>query len=202
MQILNLEQGSPEWLDARKGVITWTRLAKVLSKKADTRKGLIYELIAEKIAPTPEWVKTVAMERGNIIEEIVKENYPDIESAWFILKYDWLWLSPDWLVREAGMYTKAVEIKSPEPKNFVKYRIEKEIPEEYFWQVVQYFIVIDELESLDFIIYNPEIYDKHFRMTKITVTRDEMSQFIQQAKQALTVFREEWLDTLKIFVNS
>lgn len=35
------------------------------------------------------------MERGNIIEEIVKIDYPEVEEVGFIKKYDWLGLSPD-----------------------------------------------------------------------------------------------------------
>jgi len=54
------------------------------------RKTLIYELIAEVVAPTPEGYKSTAMERGNIIEEIVKEQYPNVEEIGLVKKYDWL----------------------------------------------------------------------------------------------------------------
>ena len=53
MQIFNVEQGSEEWINMRKGVITGTRLSSIMGTPA-ARKTLIYELIAEVIAPTPE----------------------------------------------------------------------------------------------------------------------------------------------------
>jgi len=76
MQILNIEQGTAEWLAARAGVITGTRLKDVMAKKGTkARDELIYELIAEKIAPIPEKYKSSAMERGNIVEDVAKEQY-------------------------------------------------------------------------------------------------------------------------------
>jgi len=51
------------------------------------------------IAPVPETYKTNAMEKGNIIEDIVKEEYPNIVNVGFIKKYDWLGISPDGLIK-------------------------------------------------------------------------------------------------------
>lgn len=44
-------------------------------KGTKARDELIYELIAEKIAPIPEKYKSAAMERGNIVEDVAKEQY-------------------------------------------------------------------------------------------------------------------------------
>lgn len=96
-----------------------------------------------------------------------------------------------------GKYRKAVEIKSPEAKNFVRYAIEGGIPDEYLWQVVHYFVVIDELEELDFIVYNPEILDPNLRQLTVNVTRGEMSERISEAKEKIASFRLEWVDAMK-----
>lgn len=85
MVIIDVEQGTPEWLEARKGVITGTRLASVMGTPS-ARKTLIYELIAEMIAPSKESYASQAMERGHLCEEIVKEKYPQIENVGFIKK--------------------------------------------------------------------------------------------------------------------
>ena len=75
-EIINVEQGSQEWLDSRAGVITGTRLKQVMSTRKDTREGLIYELIAEQLAPPKPSYQNDCMERGHIVEEIVREDYP------------------------------------------------------------------------------------------------------------------------------
>lgn len=49
MEIFNFEQGSAEWHEIRRGVITGTRLGKVMGGPA-ARKTLIYELIGEEMS--------------------------------------------------------------------------------------------------------------------------------------------------------
>jgi len=122
-----------------------------------------------------------------------------------IKKNDWLGLSPDGIVADentmADDIRKAVEIKCPEPKAFVRYMIQNKIPDEYKWQVVMYFIVIDTLEELDFIIYNPEIYDEDYRMHVINVKREDLQEEIQKAEEAIKEFRKEWVETIKTFTK-
>lgn len=222
MEILNMEQWSPEWLEARKWVITGTKLKSVVSAKKDTRMNLIAELIAEKIAPKSESYKSEAMMLGNIKEEILKEEYPEYEDVWFIKQNDWIWLSPDGVKYEErpkispmdpsefvthwghtvmeNVIVKALEVKSPEPKTFVKYAIDRWIPDEYFYQVVHYFVVIETLEELDFVIFTPEIFDPNFRKRVIHVTREELEDDIKIAKKALEDFRKEWLSTIESLI--
>ena len=128
MKIIDVTQGTAEWLEARAGVITGTRLKSVMSNRKDTRQGLVCELIAEKIAPIPETFQSMAMERGKIGEEVVKEllGYP-ITEVGMVKKdgCDWLGISPDGLVlSEDGKCRKAVEIKTPEAKAFVRYALD------------------------------------------------------------------------------
>lgn len=80
--------------------------------------------------------------------------------------------------------------------------MEREIPTEYFWQVVHYFVIIDELEELDFIVYNPEIYDPSLRMVTITVTRAQLAEDIAKAQTEIRKFRVEWVETMKKVVSS
>lgn len=200
MEILNLEQGSPEWHEARKWVITGTKLKSVVSAKKDTRMNLIAELIAEEIAPKSEGYKSEAMLLGNIKEEILKEEYPEYQNVGFIKLNDWIWLSPDGVKYVGENIKKALEVKSPEPKTFVKYAIDRWIPDEYFYQVVHYFVVIETLEELDFVIFTPEIFDPNFRKRVIHVTREELEDDIEMAKKALENFRKEWLETIDALI--
>lgn len=201
MQIINCIQGSQEWLNARAWCITGTRLKSVMSSRKDTRENLMYELIAEKMAPLLETYQSGAMERWHLVESVVKELYPEFEEVGFIKKYEWLWLSPDGLKKIDGNYTKALEVKWPEPKNTMKYWLEDKIPDEYFWQVIMYFIVIDTLEELNFVICNPDVYDSYFRIKVIKVTRKELEKEIDNAKVALADFYTEWTQMMQKFIS-
>jgi len=83
----------------------------------------------------------------------------------------------------------------------VKYKIEGGIPDEYKWQVVHYYVVIDDMESQDFIIYNPEIYDPEYRKIVIHTTREQFTKEIAEAKEKLSSFRIEWQDALRKFIT-
>lgn len=174
-----------------------------MSSRKDTRMNLIYELIGEKIVSPCDRYVSGAMERGNLIELVVKEIYKEpIESVGFIKKNEWVGISPDGIIRDAdGKITRAIEIKAPEIKNSIKYWIEDKIPDEYYWQVIQYFVVIDDLQSLDFIIANPDIPDEFFRMKKKTITRSEISEDIERAKLALSDFYIEWTATMHTLLS-
>lgn len=201
MQYIDVEQGSESWKELRCWVITGTKLQSVLWTDK-VRKTLIYELIAEVIAPTPEWYKSAAMENWNIIEDIVMEQYPDAKKIGFIKKYEWLWISCDWVIEIDWKIKKAIEIKSPEPKAFVRYKMEWWIPPEYKAQVLQYYIVIEDLDELDFIIYNPTVKDPEYRKIVIHTTREQFTKEIAEAKEKLSSFRIEWQEALRKFITN
>ena len=106
-------------------------------------------------------------------------------------------ISPDAVCFYEDGAKYALEIKAPEAKAFIRYALEGGIPDEYKWQVVHYFVVIDTLQSLDFIVYNPELRDPRMRKRIITVSRSDLSEDIEKAENALVVFREEWIETLE-----
>lgn len=189
----DLVQWSPEWHEARRGVITGTRLASVMGTPR-VQETLIIELLGEIISDIDEndtIGKSYAMEYGNIAEQVVKSEFVEneITEVGFIKKNDWLGLSPDWLFQENGEIVGALEIKSPQVKSYIRYVLAGGIPEDYLWQVVQYFIVIDSLKYLDFVIFNAQIKDKDFRVRKIRVTREELSDSIEKAKNQLEKFK-------------
>lgn len=215
IKISTAEQWTTEWLSERAWKITGTRLGDTLptygknGNETETsrkkRMNLIYELIAEKLAPLPEVYTSFWMDRGKEMEEIVKKIYGEkIENVGFVSRtdVDWFWISPDGIIRdENGRITRAVEIKSPAPKTAIKYILDDKIPEEYFWQVVHYFIVFDDLEELDFIVYNPDFYAEELRIKTIKVTRAELAEKIEYAKMELAEFRAMWQATAQEFLK-
>ncbi len=112
MKILDLEQGSPEWLEWRKGIITATDAPKILG---NSPYGTSNKCWQNKLGLIPEQKSNSAMERGKRDEPIaramfekhykMKMNPCCIESE----KYNFLGASLDGL-SECGKYI--LEIKS------------------------------------------------------------------------------------------
>lgn len=208
LQVFTDHQGSSEWLESRRGVITGTRLKQVMGTPA-ARKWLMYELLGETISENiaSEHYKSQTMEHGNNAEVVAKEMLSskigkEIVEVGLIKKYDWLGISCDGLIQEWEDFVEGVEIKSPESKNFVKYCIEWGVPDEYKWQIVHYFIVIDTLQAVNFTIFNENIKDANCRMKTWRITREEMQLYINQAKESLAKFKVEWDEAKKALISS
>jgi putative phage-type endonuclease len=196
MKITDFEQGSEEWLNARIGVITGTRLKQVLGTQS---KNLLYELIAECLAPSTEMGMSEAMERGSLYESDARMLYEsttgyDIETVGLCIhdEYDWLGSSPDGLYKENNKYVGAIEIKCPNTKTHIEYLVEKKIPSEYKAQVLQYFIVNDDLEWLDVVSYDPRIQLPEMQMSIVRVYRTDISEELDAAMVKLLAFRDKW----------
>lgn len=233
--ITTLEQGSKEWHDARMCVVTGSKLKRVMGTK-EAYWGLIAELIAELVTEQSKIVRpTAEMERGNEEEVFaVKEfeNRTGIKTVpvgiCFSDKFEWLAVSPDRLIPDKnGNYTKALEVKCPDSKNAILYRLENTIdmlrtglksitakgvettkatapfcgiPAEYKWQCIQYFLVIEELETLFFSIYDGRINDENSILYTIELHRTDIliQEAIQEAEDKLVIFREDWLEAKEI----
>lgn len=199
MKVVNVEQGSDLWLDMRLGKITGTRLKSAVGSPV-VREGLIYELIAEEMSGQMEkiWVND-AMRWGTEHEEEAVRAYEsatgiNTEVVGFCLssKRDYLALSPDRLVKSGKKFVGAVEVKCPGTKTFIKYRVNNQIPDEYKWQVTNYFLVVNTLQWLDFVVYDPRIKDPRLQLFVKRITREEAQEWIDEAEKKLVKFRKEW----------
>lgn len=202
MEVLNIEQHSQEWHEARRCTITGTKLKAVMGT-LEAQTTLIAELIAEKGTELTKEIKTSAeMERGTSEEEFAVKKFEAQEGVTVDRvgmcqheKWDWVKLSPDGLIKnKKGKYTEAVEIKCPDSKKLILQKIEnmvdpKEtglmgvrgpkagmpflgVPAEYKWQVVHYFLVNKDLERLHFVTYDERFIDPTAKLYTVTVERD------------------------------
>jgi len=193
-----LEQWTEKWLKVRKWVVTGTKLKGVLGwPKAQLTE--YYTLLAEKYVEDEDLKAWEIIERGNELEWIAKANYEEltgnkVEEVGFIIRDERHGLSPDWIIldEDCGLYKWAIEIKCPMWKNYVKYLLEDKIPDEYKWQVVNYFLVMEDLEWLDFVIYNPDVSSEIPSIHIIKVTREDMKKEIDKAEWRLLEFKEGW----------
>lgn len=220
MQIVELEQGSPEWLEARRCKISGTKLDEVMGT-AYERTKLLARLIAEEgTEQTKMMVATPEMERGSAEEVFAIKRFEQRtgktvkrDGLCVSDEHDWLVLSPDGLIaNDSGEYTEAVEVKSPNSETAVFYRLcnlvgGKElgltaskqpflgVPADYKWQVVQYFLVNEKLQKLYFLVYDARFIDDSMKLMVVEVERHNelLQDAMQEAREELAKFRTDWL---------
>ena len=218
----DLQQWTDEWLKVRAWSITWTWLKNIILKELkkwgytqdsiNKQKKYIYELLGGEFSydDNAPIIKTYLLNAWNEFEELAKMKYEwltwnKVIEVWFIKKESWLWISPDWIIyNDKKVITKAIEIKSPlwnNSANFYKYMFEDKIPDEYLWQVVHYFIVIDTLEELDFIVFNPNYVKSEKQLWIKNIKRSDLKEEIAIAEKDLKNFRKKWVKHIKILLK-
>ena len=188
MKELELEQGTDQWKEARKGKITGTRLKDVL--KTDNLP-VIYEMIAELGSDEiEETFVNKAMQRGKDCEPIAISLYQHmtgvvIDSVGFCIseENDFLALSPDGFTADR---TGAIEVKSPNTSTHVKYILGDKVPSEYLPQVMTYFLVNAKLDWLDFISFDDRYKPKPIWIKR--VTREELKDQLIEVNEKLDKF--------------
>jgi len=173
MKIVDVEQGSPEWLQARLGIPTTSCFDKLMtaSLKPSTQAEVYQnKLVAEWYTGEPEYVYVNdAMARGTELEPLGRASYEfatskDVDQVGFIYRDDdkLVGCSPDGLCGDMG-----VEIKCPLPSTHVSYLLAGGLPAKYVGQV-QGSMLITGFDRWDFTSYCPG-----FPPLIITVKRDE-----------------------------
>lgn len=158
-----LEQGSPEWLQARCGVLTASEIGKLLTstlKVADneTSRALVYRIAAERITGEPEYMHpTFDMMRGTEDEPIARaayvEHYAEVHEVGFIVRKEedyTLGFSPDGLVGKHGF----IEIKSRKPAIHMRTVLTDTVPAENMAQIMAGLLVSGR-KWADYISYTP-----------------------------------------------
>lgn len=176
MKIVDIEQGSQDWVDFRRGKISGTMLGDLYSKRGGRKIGF-YEIIAQRLAIEPD--EENRMDRGLRLEEAAVELFEKqfnkkIYRAGVCVSDDNenIINSPDGIIGEEDKYTEAIEIKCLSSARHLQAVIENKVPSEFEAQKVQYFIVNPKLQTLYFIFYDPRILSVPFHV--IEVTRKEL----------------------------
>ena len=175
MKVKNVEQRSKEWFEMRLGVITGSRASNVFKSN---NVPFVYELIAERLSgEIVESPTSKAMMHGIMMEPLALEEYRmrtgyDAREVGFSIhdEHEWLAISPDALVYENGIPIGGVEIKCPSTKVHIEYIKNNKVPTIYKSQVFHYFIVIDSIQWMDFVSFDPRISKNFF---KFRIHRDD-----------------------------
>lgn len=164
-----------DWFEGRKGKVTGSRLKDLVVKRGTDEKMAFYEIIAERIAETAD--DENPMERGTRLEEEALSLFAEqidekIDNSLVIWEHDNfkdIAISPDGIINDE----KAVEVKCLSSASHIKAIITKKIPDEYEFQVLQYFIVNEKLETLYFVMYDPRM-PKHLQLHHFVVNRQDV----------------------------
>ena len=154
MKIVDAEQGSLAWIDARLGKPTASRAADFAArtkagKPTAARAKYAYELVAERLVGPKPQVTTAAMQRGLDQEPEAVEIYMTrtgrlVEPVGFVTPDHGRWgASPDGLVGADGL----IEVKTSAPHVFVADCLEASdlVPARFMDQIVMLLLVTERL---------------------------------------------------------
>lgn len=158
VEIIDCEQGSPEWFQARLGLPTASEFSSVMAKgQGKTRRAYMLRLIGERITGEPaETYQNAHMERGKIMEEEARNAYAFMQDVdpmrvGFIRNGN-VGCSPDSMIGDSGL----VEIKTKLPHLQIEVLLADRLPPEHVAQV-QGQLWVAEREWCDFVSYWPRL---------------------------------------------
>ena len=162
MRVIECEQGSPEWLQARLGIPSASSYAKLVTttgRASAQATAYINQLVAERITGEPTFFQvTDPMQRGMDLEPQARTAY-EMETGNLVIQVGFLMhdtlqagASPDGLIGKNG----GLEIKCPSAHTHVEYLRDGDLPIKYFQQV-QGCLWISGRDWWDFMSYHPKM---------------------------------------------
>jgi len=203
-KLINADQRSDEWFEARLGRATGSRfndaIATIRNGYAAARKNYLAELVVERLTGRHEDIyMSPAMEWGTLAEPVARLQYMlstgnDVEETGF-WQHDTLMAgaSPDGFVGDDGL----LEIKAPNTATHLETLMKKKLPRQYEAQV-QGQMWITGREWCDFVSYDPRL-DGNAQMIIIRVPRDD--EYITSLEEEIEQFLTE-VDQMVEFVKN
>lgn len=206
--IINCEQRTPEWHEARRGRLTASvagdMLATIKTGEAAARRNLRLRLALERITGKvmeSDYV-SAAMQAGIDREDAARRAYEAfagelVETVGFV-QHSTLMAggSPDGVkLAQDGRIVKCLELKSPEPSAHYAYLKTGTMGAAYRAQVM-HMLWLTGAESCDWMSYCPE-FPEHLRLRLITVTRDEQ-EILDYERKALAFLGEVDLEVQSV----
>jgi hypothetical protein len=181
VQIVDVIQGSPEWLAARCGVLTGTcaagMLAKIKSGEAAGRRNLRAQLVVERLTGQPQEDNYVSadMLRGSLLEPDGVAAYEALTGnavarVGFLRRTDMpVGFSPDGII---GDFDGLLELKCPRSCTHLAYLEAGVLPPEYAPQVT-HGLYVSGAAFCDFCSFDPR-FPEHLQLFRVRV---EISEF-------------------------
>lgn len=200
MDGMTLIQGSPEWLQARCGRVTASRIADLMAKTKTgwgaSRKNYMAELIAERLTGNPApGFSNAAMQWGLDTEPQARAAYEFFRDATVeevgLVEHPIIPMtaaSPDGLVGDDGM----IEIKAPNTATHIDTLLTKTIPGKYYKQMLWQMACAGR-QWCDFVSFDPRM-PEHLRLFVRRVERDDTD--VAEIEKAVIEFLAELDQTL------
>lgn len=161
MQVLDFEQGTPEWLEARAGIVTASRAKDLMAKgQGKTRLAYMYQLIGEVMTgePVQAFQGNAHTERGHEMEPVARDLYQqrtglEVVQTGFIRNHEDVGgagYSPDGLIGDMG----AIEIKSRLPHIQAELLDAGKLPRDAVLQM-QFGLWVSDRDWCDYVSYWP-----------------------------------------------
>ena len=190
-----MEQRTEEWLQARVGHITGSRMADVIAKiktgEAQSRSNYKLQLVTERLTGQP--VQTYfnnIMQQGIDREPDARMLYElekkiDVEEVGFLKhsNISWSGVSVDGLVGDDGI----IEIKSPLETTHTNTLMKKQAPSKYYPQM-QWGLCVTQRKFCDFVSYNPS-FPEDLQLYIVRVERDD--DYIKMLETEVIKFNDE-----------
>jgi putative phage-type endonuclease len=199
MKIINVDQNSNDWLELRKGKITGSKLKDIVVKKGAGEKIGFYQLIADRLSITDE--SESPMERGHTLEqeainEFTKLTGKKVERTgmWISDENENIACSPDGKIGD----TEAIEIKCLSASRHLEAYFTNKVPSDYEYQVLQYFIVNEKLETLYFCFYDPRVIAKPLFYIEVKRDQEKVDEYKNYQLEKLAKV-EEFINQLITF---
>lgn len=194
MITIDLEQGSSDWFEYRKGIPSASRFKDVMAKgpTGNTRRKYLYEKVAEVLTgKMPESYQNEHMLRGIEQEPDARALYEFtqdvtvVQTGLGMLDDKSACASPDGLINNDG----GLEIKSVIPTVHIETIIKGKMPPQHMAQVQGNLWIFDR-EWWDFVSYCPDILDNQLFIAR--VYRDE--DYIKNLESEVTRFNDDVFD--------
>lgn len=219
MRVLDIEQGSTEWMSFREGKITGTSIGKLYAKSRkidelyDVDKPLLgfYEKVAERLAvgTADDGDENAGLgstkERGKALEaEAVNRTEEELGLE---LIHGNVWISDEdgEHIESPDAYTKdlktAVEIKCLSSGRHIMAIATGEPPKEYMAEYLNYFLVNEELERLHVVLYDPRFILPHLQFADFIIERSDVAYEIERMRDIKQIAHERIEQTVRALVN-
>jgi len=175
IKIYEVDQGTPEWFNLRKGKVTASH-AQAIGNNGRGLDTYLNEIMAEYFSSAEkEQYSNINTERGNELEPTARmiyemENACEVEQVGFCQLNDFVGCSPDGLVGNDGM----IEIKCPDDKTYFNILMEEKIDSGYEWQCQMNMLILKR-KWCDLVYYNPN-FEKSTKIFRLLPDEEKFKQ--------------------------
>lgn len=215
MKIIEIEQGSTEWMSFREGKRTGTTIGKIFAKSRktgemyDTEKPLItfYQKIAERLAEgtgDDDGLES-SRERGKDLEEEAISEAEQKLGLKLIRGNVWQDADDPNHIESPDAYTKdlktAVEVKCLSSARHIQAICENTPPQEYMAEYLNYFLVNSKLETLYIFLYDPRFIVEHLCWHAFKLERESIAYEIERMRDIDAEAERKINETVQALIN-